>query len=76
VRLGVIHTDSLPASGTLRRAAGRGPTTSCVRRKINTLDLRSLLANLNDPDELSQQINAAVTKAVKDSLTARLRDLL
>ncbi len=51
-------------------------TDDVLRRTINELDLRSLLANLNDPDELSQQLNAAVTKAVKDSLVARLRDLL
>jgi hypothetical protein len=51
-------------------------TDDVLRRTINALDLRSLLANLNDPDELTQQVNAAVTKAVKDSLTARLRDLL
>ena len=51
-------------------------TDDVLRRTINELDLRSLLANLNDPDELSQQVNAAVTKAVKDSLAARLRDLL
>jgi hypothetical protein len=51
-------------------------TDDVLRRTINDLDLRALLANLNNPDQLSQQINAAVTKAVKDSLTARLRDLL
>jgi hypothetical protein len=51
-------------------------TDDVLRRTINGLDLRSLLANLNDPAELNQQINAAVTKAVKDSLTARLRNLL
>ena len=51
-------------------------TDDVLRRTINDLDLRSLLANLNDPDQLSQQINAAVTKAVKDSLVARLRDLI
>jgi hypothetical protein len=51
-------------------------TDDVLRRTINDLDLRSVLANLDDPDELTQQINAAVTTAVKDSLTARLRDLL
>ena len=51
-------------------------TDDVLRRTINALDLRAVLANLNDPDELTQQINAAVTKAVKDSLTARLRALL
>ena len=51
-------------------------TDDVLRRTINDLDLRELLANLHDPDELSRQLNAAVTKAVKDALVARLRDLL
>lgn len=51
-------------------------TEDVLRRTINELDLRALLANLNDPDELTRQINAAVTDAVKQSLVARLRDLL
>jgi len=51
-------------------------TDDVLRRTINGLDLRSLLGGLDDPDEITRQINAAVTKAVKDSLVARLRDLL
>ena len=51
-------------------------TDDVLRRTINDLDIRSMLTNLNDPDQLSQQINAAVTKAVKESLVARLRGLL
>lgn len=51
-------------------------TDDVLRRTVNDLDIRSLLTNLNDPDQLSQQINAAVTKAVKESLVARLRGLL
>jgi hypothetical protein len=35
-----------------------------------------LLANLHNPDQLTQQIDAAVTQAVKDSLIARLRSLI
>ena len=50
-------------------------TDDVLRRTINSLDLRSLLTNLNDPDQLNQQLNSAVTQAVKDSLIARLRDL-
>ena len=50
-------------------------TDDVLRRTINSLDLRSLLTNLNDPDQLNQQLNAAVSQAVKDSLIARLRDL-
>jgi hypothetical protein len=45
-------------------------------RTINDLDLRTVLANVEDQDDLNQQVNAAVTQAVKDSLVARLRDLL
>jgi hypothetical protein len=51
-------------------------TDDVLRRTINDLDLRALLANVNDPDDLSRQLDAAVSKAVKDSLIARLRDLL
>lgn len=51
-------------------------TDDVMRRAIEGLDLRSLLSNLDDPDELTQQINSAVTDAVKDSIIARLRDLL
>ena len=45
-------------------------------RTINDLDLRSILANLNNEQDLYQQINAAVEQAVKDSLVARIRDLV
>lgn len=51
-------------------------TDDVLRRTIKGLDLRSLLGGLDNPDEITRQINAAVTKAVKDSLVARLRDLL
>jgi hypothetical protein len=47
-----------------------------LTRTINDLDLRTILANLNNEDDLYQQINAAVEEAVKDSLADRLRDLL
>ncbi len=45
-------------------------------RTINDLDLRSILANLDNEEDLYQQINVAVEQAVKDSLADRLRDLL
>ena len=45
-------------------------------RTINDLDLRSILENLDNEDDLYDQINAAVEQAVKDSLADRLRDLL
>lgn len=51
-------------------------TDDVLRRTINNLDLRELLANLNDSHDLTQQINQAVTDAVKRSLVARLRGLL
>jgi hypothetical protein len=51
-------------------------TDDVLRRTINELDLRTLLANLNNPDALTRQINAAVTDAVKNSLVGRLRGLL
>lgn len=51
-------------------------TDDVLRRAIEDLDLRALLSDLNDPDDITRMINAAVTQAVKDSLVARLRDLL
>lgn len=51
-------------------------TDDVLKRTINNLDLRAVLADLNNPDDLNRRINAAVTRAVKDSLVARLRDLL
>jgi hypothetical protein len=51
-------------------------TDDVLRRAINELDLRALLGNLNNPDDLTREIKAAVTKAVEDSLIARLRGLL
>lgn len=51
-------------------------TDDVLRRTINNLDLRALLANLNNPDEISRQLQAAVTQAIRDALVARLRQLL
>ena len=51
-------------------------TDEILSRAITDLDLRTLLANLDDPDDLNRQIESAITQAVKDSLIARLRDLL
>ena len=47
-----------------------------LTRTIKDLDLRSILGELDDQHDLNEQINAAVTRAVKASLVARLRDLL
>lgn len=51
-------------------------TDDVLKRTINNLDLRAVLTELNDPDELRARINDAVTQAVKDSLIDRLHDLL
>jgi hypothetical protein len=51
-------------------------TDDVLTRAITDLDLRTLLANLDDQADLNQQVEAAVTQAVKDSLVARVRDLL
>lgn len=50
-------------------------TDDVLTRAIGDLDLRALLSNLDDQRGLEQQVEVAVTQAVKDSLTARLRDL-
>jgi hypothetical protein len=51
-------------------------TDDVLTRAIEDLDLRTLLANIEDQGELDSQIEAAVTQAVKDSLIDRVRDLL
>jgi hypothetical protein len=51
-------------------------TDDVLSRTIDELDLPTLLANLDNPDDLNQQVEAAVTQAVKDSLAARLGDLV
>jgi hypothetical protein len=51
-------------------------TDDVLTRAINALDIRALLANLDDQQSLDQQLDEVVTQAVKDSVTARLRDLL
>jgi hypothetical protein len=51
-------------------------TDDVLTRTIDDLDLRSVLASLDNEQDLYDQINAAVEQAVKDSLVARLRDLL
>ena len=51
-------------------------TDDVLIRTIEDLDLRSVLEDVDDQDDLNAQVNAAVERAVKDSLVARLRDLL
>ena len=51
-------------------------TDDVLDRTIDDLDLRDLLANLDDQGDLNRQVEAAVEQAVKDALVDRLRDLL
>jgi hypothetical protein len=51
-------------------------TDDVLDRTIDDLDLRSLLANLDDQGDLNRQVEAAITQSVKDALVDRLRDLL
>jgi hypothetical protein len=51
-------------------------TDDVLKRTIDGLDLRAVLADLHNPNDLSRRINDAATQAVKDSLAARLRDLV
>lgn len=51
-------------------------TDDVLTRAIDDLDLRSVLASLDNPDDLNRQLDAAITQAVKDALLARLRGLI
>jgi len=51
-------------------------TDDVLTRAIEDLDLRALLTNLDDQADLNAQVEAAVTRAVRESLVARLRGLL
>lgn len=51
-------------------------TDDVLVRAIGDLDLRALLADLDDQRALEQQVETAVTQAVRDSLEARLRNLI
>ena len=52
------------------------PIDDVLTRAIDDLDLRAVLADLDSRYDLDAQIQIAITQAVKDSLTARVRDLL
>lgn len=47
-----------------------------LERAIGALDLPALLTDLSDQDAVEDQVNRAVTRAVKDSIIARVKDLL
>lgn len=51
-------------------------TDDVLTRAIEDLDLRSLLENLDDQQALNDQVEAALTQAVKDSLADRIRGLI
>jgi hypothetical protein len=50
-------------------------TDDVLTRAIEDLDLRQLLGNLGDQDELDAQLEAAITQAVRDALVGRVQDL-
>lgn len=77
--------DSANLNGLLEKAIRAIPdsainkvlkTDDVLTRAINDLDLRDLLANLDNQDDLEKQIEVAVTGAVEESLKARLSNLL
>lgn len=51
-------------------------TDDVLTRAIEDLDLREVLGDLTDQGALEQQVEAAVTQAVRDVLADRVRDLL
>jgi hypothetical protein len=50
-------------------------TDGVLRNTVNNLDLRTLLANLGNPADLTQQIDTAVSFAVEQSLLADVRNV-
>ena len=51
-------------------------TDDVLHRTIDDLDLREMLANLDDPAALDRMVEPAVTEAVRNSLVDRLKDLV
>jgi hypothetical protein len=51
-------------------------TDDVLDRTIDELDVRAVLEDVDDPSALDDRVEAAVTRAVQDSLRARLRDLV
>jgi hypothetical protein len=51
-------------------------TDDVLSRAIDDLDLRRVLADVDDQQALNAQMEAAITQAVKDSLVDRVRDLI
>jgi hypothetical protein len=51
-------------------------TDDVLHRAIDDLDLREVLANLDDHGELDRQLNPVIEEAVKDALVDRLQNLV
>ncbi|KQX72406.1 hypothetical protein [Aeromicrobium sp. Root472D3] len=77
--------DSADLNGLLERVIRALPdsvidgalkTDDVLDRTIDQLDVRAVLDDVDDPSALNDRIETAVTQAVKDSLRARLRDLV
>ena len=67
----------LPIHRRARLGLSYLPQEASVFRQLDVSDnIRAVLENLNNPDDLNKRINAAVTSAVKDALIARLRSLI
>ena len=56
--------------GTVDRTLPTGPV---LRRAVNNLDIGRLLQGLDDPDKLAASVRAAILKAARDEILARLR---
>lgn len=52
------------------------PSEVVLTNAIDELDLRAVLADLDDPNALNQQLEAAITQAVKDTLVERVQELV
>lgn len=52
------------------------PTNEVLRQAVANLDVRALLAHLDDASRLSDLVTQAVVEAVKQTLTARLSGLV
>ncbi len=78
----LTNADLNPLVERALRALPGGVVNAAVRmddvlpRAIESLDLREVLSNLDDPSALDAQVQQAVTQAVKDSLVDRIRGLL
>jgi hypothetical protein len=77
--------DNADLNGLLEAAIRRLPdslidgalkTDDVLTRAIEGLDLRTILENLDDQQDLNEQLDAAIEQAVKDALVDRIKDLI